>query len=53
MAIYMCRQCGHLYDESRSELEEGIGPNVKFEDLPEDWRCPECVASKDEFELIL
>ena len=41
---YECTICGHIYDES----VEG----VKFEDLPDDWHCPICGASKDQFKLI-
>ncbi len=38
---YLCEICGYIYDEEK----EGI----KFEDLPEDWVCPICNASKDDF----
>lgn len=41
---YRCIICGHIYDEEK----EGI----KFEDLPDDWKCPICGASKDKFERI-
>jgi rubredoxin len=30
--------------------EAGIGLRTKFEDLPDDWVCPECGAIKDHFE---
>lgn len=38
---YKCTICGHIYDEEK----EG----VKWEDLPEDWKCPLCKAGKDKF----
>ncbi len=41
---YLCKLCGYIYDEEK----EGR----KFEDLPEDWTCPVCGASKDEFEKM-
>ena len=41
IAKYECSACGWVYDEEK----EG----TKFEDLPEDWECPICGASKDEF----
>ena len=44
MAKYKCQICGHIYDEEK----EGI----KFEDLPEDWKCPTCFAPKSMFELV-
>lgn len=42
MNKYVCQLCGYIYDEA----EHG----VKWEDLPEDWVCPLCGASKDQFE---
>lgn len=39
-----CKVCGFIYDDA---LEE-----VKFEELPNDWKCPICGATKDDFEEI-
>ncbi len=39
---WICQICGYFYDEEK----EG----KKFEDLPEDWKCPVCEASKSMFE---
>ena len=44
MAKYRCGICGEIYDDD----VEGI----PFEQLPDDWRCPVCRASKSDFELI-
>ena len=44
MAKYRCELCGHIYDEEK----EG----VKFEDLPDDWKCPMCFAPKSMFKLV-
>lgn len=41
---YRCKLCGHIYDDTKEE--------IKFADLPDDWKCPLCGASKDMFELI-
>ena len=41
---FRCLVCGWIYDENK----EG----KPFDDLPEDWRCPVCLASHDNFELI-
>ena len=41
---YRCSVCGYIYDEDK----EG----VRFEDLPEDWRCPVCGEGKEGFELM-
>lgn len=50
MAIYICTVCGYVYDESKGMPEAGIAPGTKWEDLPEDWVCPMCGATKAEFE---
>lgn len=46
---YVCNLCGYEYDEERGAPEEGITPGTKWEDIPEDWVCPLCGASKEEF----
>ena len=44
--------CGLIYDEAVGIPEEGIPPGTSFDALPDDWFCPECGATKDEFEVI-
>ncbi|MGN1378814.1 MAG: glutamate synthase-related protein [Bacilli bacterium] len=44
MAKYKCKICGHIYDEEK----EGI----RFDDLPDDWKCPMCFAPKSMFYLV-
>lgn len=46
---YVCSLCGYVYDEAEGIPEEGIPAGTKFEDLPEDWVCPVCGATKDDF----
>lgn len=41
MAKYRCTVCNYVYDE---EID-----GIKFQDLPENWRCPVCNAPKDVF----
>ena len=50
MAKYVCTLCGWVYDPAVGDPEGGIEPGVKFEDLPDDWVCPLCGASKEDFE---
>lgn len=38
MAKWECRICGYIYDDEKKK--------TPFEELPEDWRCPECYAPK-------
>ena len=37
---YICAICGYIYDEKRGEPHNGIKPGTKFEDLPDDYKCP-------------
>ncbi|MFH2048079.1 MAG: rubredoxin [bacterium] len=41
MAIYECEVCGFEYDE-QDEI-------ICWDDLPEDWVCPVCGVTKDNF----
>jgi len=52
MKSYMCVVCGFVYDEEKGMPDEGITPGTKWADVPETWKCPECGASKEEFEMI-
>ncbi len=51
MKRYMCLLCGHIYDESVGAPEDGIAPGTKWEDVPINWRCPDCGAVKEDFEI--
>lgn len=35
-------QCGYVYDPRIGDPAHGIPPGTSFDDLPEDWICPEC-----------
>lgn len=50
MKKYVCSVCGYVYDPEKGDPENGVEPGTPFEELPEDWVCPVCGASKDEFE---
>lgn len=50
MNKYVCSVCGYIYDEAKGIPEAGIAPGTVWEDLPEDWVCPLCGATKAEFE---
>ena len=51
MDKYVCSVCGYVYDPQQGDPDNGIDPGTKFEDLPGDWGCPVCGASKDDFEV--
>lgn len=50
MEKYICTVCGYIYDEAQGIPDEGIAPGTKWVDLPEDWVCPLCGVTKEEFE---
>jgi rubredoxin len=45
MQKYQCLACGWIYDPAEND-------NIPFEELPEDFVCPECGVGKDMFEPI-
>ena len=50
MDKWMCTVCGYVYDPAVGDATQGVNPGTKFEDLPENWVCPDCGAAKDLFE---
>ena len=52
MAKYECTVCGYIYDPELGDPDGGIKPGTPFEEIPDDWVCPVCGASKDQFEKI-
>ena len=50
MEKWECRVCGYIYDPAVGDPDGAIPPGIAFEDLPDDWVCPECGAGKDMFE---
>lgn len=52
MRKWECVVCGFIYDEAEGLPEEGIAPGTAWEDIPDDWVCPDCGVSKDDFEMV-
>lgn len=52
MQKYKCTMCGYIYDPAKGDPDNGVEPGTAFEDIPDNWVCPECGAAKDEFEAI-
>lgn len=46
---FKCSVCGYLYDPGAGDPDGHILPGTAFEDLPEDWTCPLCGATKEDF----
>ncbi|WP_437861011.1 rubredoxin [Sorangium sp. So ce363] len=52
MKKYRCLVCGFVYDPAVGDPDTGVAPGTSFEDLPDSWMCPECGATKADFEAI-
>ena len=46
---WICKQCSMIYDPAEGDPDSGIAAGTAFEDIPEDWYCPICGASKKSF----
>ncbi len=46
---HICTICGYQYNEEEGDPSMGIAPGTRFEDLPEDYKCPICNAGKEYF----
>jgi rubredoxin---NAD+ reductase len=51
MKKYICQLCGYIYDETQGDPDSGLAPGTTFEQIPDDWSCPDCGVTKDMFEL--
>jgi rubredoxin len=52
MKTWNCVVCGFVYDEALGLPDEGIPAGTKWEDVPEDWCCPDCGVAKSDFEMV-
>ena len=48
--IFQCSVCGWTYNEAEGAPDKGIPAGTKWEDLPEDFRCPVCKVPKSKFQ---
>ncbi|MBC7152326.1 MAG: rubredoxin [Rhizobium sp.] len=48
---WICITCGHIYDEALGDDHEGFPPGTLFSQIPDDWCCPDCGASKEDYVL--
>ncbi|RZN63195.1 rubredoxin [Methanonatronarchaeum sp. AMET6-2] len=52
MDKYICTVCQYVYDPAEGDPEGGVEPGTPFEELPDDWVCPDCGVGKDMFEKM-
>ena len=50
MKKYVCGICGYVYDPAKGDPENNVSPGTSFENVPDNWVCPVCGATKDQFE---
>ena len=52
MRKWQCVVCGFIYDEALGWPDDGIAAGTRWEDVPQDWLCPDCGVGKLDFEMI-
>jgi len=52
MKKWKCQFCGYMYDEALGDPDEGLAPGTRWEDVDDEWFCPDCGASKADFDMI-
>ncbi|OXS14450.1 rubredoxin-NAD(+) reductase [Zobellella denitrificans] len=52
MKKWLCIICGLIYDEAKGWPADGIAPGTAWEDVPDDWVCPDCLVTKADFEML-
>ena len=52
MKKYECVLCGWIYDPAIGDPDNGVEKGTSFENIPDDWVCPECGAGKEDFEVV-
>ncbi|MBM3298697.1 MAG: rubredoxin [Deltaproteobacteria bacterium] len=52
MARYECTVCGYVYDPAEGDPEHQVEPGTAFEQLPDNWFCPNCGVGKEFFEIV-
>ena len=48
-SLWTCGICGYEYDPARGDASQDIAAHTAWEDLPDDWVCPDCHMPKSEF----
>lgn len=52
MSRWQCMVCGWVFDEAKGDPDSGIEAGTRWQDVPDDWICPDCGAGKEDFEMI-
>ena len=52
MKKYECSVCHWVYDPQVGDPDNGVVAGTPFEQIPEDWTCPLCGVSKEDFDVV-
>ena len=52
MKKYQCVICSYIYDPEKGDIENDVKPGTGFDNLPDEWACPECGSDRDVFEEV-
>jgi rubredoxin len=52
MQKYECDLCGYIYDPAEGDPDNGVPAGTAWEDVPDDWVCPLCGATRDQFSAV-
>ncbi len=50
--VWQCVLCGFIYNEAEGLPEDGIPAGTRWVDVPDDWMCPDCSATKADFDMV-
>ena len=49
---WQCLICSFIYEEELGLPEDGIAPGTGWDEIPEDWMCPDCGVGKEDFDMV-
>ena len=52
MKKWQCRYCSFIYGTKVGIPEDAIAPGTSLDQFSDDWMCPDCGATKEDFEEI-
>jgi rubredoxin len=53
--MWQCQttSCGYIYNPEKGDKKAKIPKRTSFNELPDDWKCPICGATKKMFKPLL
>jgi len=50
--VWECQACSYIFDENSIDSASGVAPGTRFQDIPEEWKCPVCGVGPEFFEEL-